>query len=252
MTGRVFDFSRIRISCAGCNLAELCLPRGLEQDELEKLDRIIQRSRALRTGEHLFRAEDPLVSIYAIRSGAIKLYSIMEQANERILGFYLPGEILGLDAIHSERHSGFAVALETSSCCAIPFARLEEICKQIPGLQHQLYKLMSREISHENQLLLTLTNRSAEEKIASFLVNLSGRFRTLGYSATEFRLPMSRKDIGTYLGLSMETVSRVFTRLQREQIIASDRRFVRLTNAEQLHKICSGSDPHSQEQGSAA
>lgn len=241
MKANVLDFSRIKVSCNDCNLAELCLPRGLHHDELAQLDRIIKRSTPLHKGDYLFRAGDALGSIYAVRSGAIKLYALSNSGEEQILGFYLPGELVGLDAINSERHKGFAMALETSSYCGIPFQRLEEICQQLPGLGHQFHKLMSREISQENSLLLTMANRSAEERIASFLLNLSGRYRRLGYSAHEFRLPMPRKDIGVFLGLTIETVSRIFSRLQREKVIAAERRFIRITNPAELDRLCTGS-----------
>lgn len=240
MKANVLDLTKIKISCRDCNLAELCLPHGLHKDELARLDRIVKRAMPLHKGDHLFRAGDALSSIFAVRSGAIKLYALDNSGAEQILGFYLPGELVGLDAINGERHKGFAVALETSSLCAIPFQRLEDIGHQLPALGHQLLKLVSREISHENRLLLSLANRSAEERIASFLINLSGRYRCLGYSAQEFRLPMPRKDIGLFLGLTMETVSRIFNRLQREEIVHADRRFVRIINPEKLDRLCAG------------
>ena len=248
MQRKVVDLSKIKVSCQDCNLSELCLPRGLDQDELTQLDHIIKRSTPLHKGDYLFRAGDTLGSIFAVRSGAIKLYALNDSGTEQILGFYLPGELVGLDAINGERHMGFAVVLETSSFCAIPFQRLEEIGHQLPGLGHQLLKLMSREISQENRLLLSMANRSADERIASFLSNLSGRYRSLGYSAHEFRLPMSRKDIGLFLGLTIETVSRCFSRLQREQVIATDRRLIRIINAGELDRLCTGTMTHTPNQ----
>lgn len=251
MKANVIDLAKIKVSCNDCNLSELCLPRGLHLDELTLLDRIIKRSTPLHRGEYLFHAGDPLGSIFAVRSGAIKLYALSNSGEEQILGFFLPGELVGLDAINAERHKGFAVALETSSYCAIPFPRLEEICRQLPGLAHQFLKLMSREISHENRLLLSLASRSAEERIASFLLNLSGRYRSLGYSAQEFRLPMPRKDIGLFLGLTIETVSRIFSRLQREKVIVADRRFIRITNPAELDRICANAITPTAAQGRA-
>jgi len=251
-TIKILDFLKNKTSCGDCNLAELCLPRGLEKEELSRLDSIVKRSRPLQRGDHLFRAGDMFVSIFAVRSGAIKLYAFSEQSEEQILGFYLPGEILGLDAIHAERHMGYAIALETSSYCAIPFNHLEETCKEIPGLQHQLYKIMSRELSQENELLLTLSNKDAEEKVASFLVNLSARYRQLGYSSLEFRLPMTRKDIGVYLGLTVETISRIFGRLQQYGVITTDRKFIQILKPDVLRGICIGHDSGRQQQDSVA
>ncbi|MBI1732159.1 MAG: fumarate/nitrate reduction transcriptional regulator Fnr [Gammaproteobacteria bacterium] len=240
MKANIVDLAKIKVSCGNCNLSELCLPRGLDHDELAQLDRVIKRTTPLHKGDYLFRAGDSLGSIYAVRSGAVKLYSLSDTGEEHVLGFYLPGELVGLDAINAERHRGFAVALETSSYCSIPYSQLEEFCSQLPGLGHQFLRLMSREISHENRLLLTLATRSAEERIAAFLLNLSSRYRRLGYSALEFRLPMPRKDIGLFLGLTIETVSRIFSRLQREKIISADRRFVRISNPAALDRLCGG------------
>ena len=251
-TIKIVDISKIKTSCANCNLAELCLPHGLEKEELSRLDSIVKRSRPLQRGDHLFRTGDTFVSIYAIRSGAIKLYTFSEQAEEEILGFYLPGEILGLDAIHAERHTGYAIALETSSYCVIPFSRLEATCNEIPGLQHQLHKIMSRELSQENELLLTLSNKDAEAKVASFLVNLSARYRQLGYSPFEFRLPMTRKDIGTYLGLTVETISRIFGRLQQYGVVTTDRKFIQILKPDVLREICIGYDSGCLQQDSVA
>jgi len=251
-TIKIFDVAKIKVSCADCNLAELCLPHGLEREELSRLDGIVKHSHSLRRGDYLFRGGDAFVSIFAVRSGAIKLYTLSGQAEEQILGFYLPGEILGFDAIHNERHSGYAVALETSSYCAIPFSRLEEICEEVAGLQRQLHKIMSREISQENELLLVLSNKDAEEKVASFLVNISARYRQLGYSAIEFQLPMTRKDIGVYLGLTVETISRIFGRLQQQGVIMTDRKFVRLLNPGMLKEICIGGGSDNMRQESVA
>ena len=236
-TKKVVDISAIRSRCADCNLAELCLPRGLDQQAMAKLESIIKRHHPLQRGKHLFRSGDPFVSIYAVRSGSIKQY-IINDTEEQILGFYLPGEIVGLDAIDREIHRCSALALETSSFCAIPFLQLEEICEQVPGLQHQLHKLMSREISHESELMLILGNKSAEEKVASFLTNLSMRYHTLGYSPVEFRLPMSQKDIGVYLRLTPETISRVFCQLRQASIIIMEDKMIRLLNHDALKKLC--------------
>lgn len=239
-THQVFDITRFKVSCSNCSLSELCLPRGLKQNDLEKLEQIIKRVRPLQRGEYLFHTDDKFQQIFAVRSGAIKAYRTTENGNEQILGFYLPGELLGLDGIQSEKYICSTVALETSSFCSIPFDRLEELCVQLPGLQHQIYRLMSRELSTENESLLLLGKKSAEEKIATFLTNLSSRLHILGYSATEFRLPMSRQEIGNYLGLTVETVSRIFSRFQRDGLIAIDRKLIKIVNREALHSMCAG------------
>ena len=244
---QVFDISKFKVSCGNCSLSELCLPWGLKQEDLNELEKIIKRVRPLQRGEYLFHAGDKFQQIYAVRSGALKAYKTTEDGNEQILGFYLPGELLGLDAIDNMEHVCTTVALETSSFCSIPFQRLEDLCHRIPGLQHQMYRLMSRELSTENESLLLLGKKSAEEKIATFLVNLSTRLHMLGYSATEFRLPMSRQEIGNYLGLTVETVSRIFSRLQKDDLITIDRKLIKITNSDALHNMCTGRKYHIEE-----
>jgi len=237
---QLFDINKFRVSCGECGLAELCLPWGIGHDGLERLEKIIKKSRPIQRGEFLLRSGDNFQSIYAIKSGTMKAYKMSEDGHEQILGFYLPGEILGLDAIENREHLCNIVALETSSACAIPFSQLEELCRKIPALQHQLYRLMSRELSSENESLLLLGKKSAEKKIATFLINLSTRLHHLGYSAIEFRLPMSRQEIGNYLGLTVETVSRIFTRLQKDNLLSVDHKLIKITNMPALRSLCAG------------
>ncbi|MDZ7737092.1 MAG: fumarate/nitrate reduction transcriptional regulator Fnr [Gammaproteobacteria bacterium] len=236
---QIIDLHQVKASCADCNLSELCLPRGLHHEELVLLDSVSQRSRTLHRSDFVFESGDPFKAIYAVRSGIIKLYQDSDHGEERILGFYLPGELLGLDAIHSGRHTCSALAIETSSICSFPYDQLEEACFRIRGLHHQMCQLMSREISAENEHLLMLKNKTAEERIAGFLVNLSSRFQRLGYSGTDFKLPMSREEIGNYLGLTTETVSRLLSKMQRDEIIESSRRFISIKNLAYLQQVLS-------------
>lgn len=249
---QVFDINKFKVSCSNCSLVELCLPRGLQLDEMDELERIIRRARPLQRGEYLYHLGEQFQNIYAVKSGALKVYKANESGDEQILGFYLPGELLGLDAIETREHICTAIALETSSICAIPFSRLEELSLKLPGLQHQLHRLMSRELSSENRSLMLLGKRSAEEKIATFLVNLSTRLHMLGYSASEFRLPMSRQEIGNYLGLTVETVSRIFSRLQRENLINIDRKLIKITDNKGLLDMCAGQKESSSSKHTAA
>lgn len=237
---QVIDFSKIKVSCSDCNLHELCLPRGLEMEDLQELERLIKRTHPLQTGEYLFRAGQEFENIYALRSGSVKLNLMDEQGNDQILGFYFPGEILGLDAIHNKRHQCSAVALETSSYCAFPFSDLSEICQSVPELQNQLFRLMSRELSHENELLLTIGTKNAEERLATFLITLSSRFHRLGYSSREIKLSMSRQEIANYLGLTIETVSRIMSRFQREEVIGVNRKQVHIKNIDALRDLSTG------------
>lgn len=237
---QIIDFSKIKATCSNCNLHELCLPRGLKADDLEKLELVVKGSRPIEKGTHIFRAEDPFESFYAVRSGSVKVYIINEAGEEQIIGFYFPGEIIGFDAIEHSKHTCSAVVLETSTFCSLPYEKINEICVQIPDLQNQMFRLLSREISTENQLLLTINKRSAEERIATFLISLSSRFEKLGYSAKEYNLPMSRQEIGNYLGLTIETVSRLFTKFQRNGLVKINRKAISLENLPAIHAICDG------------
>jgi CRP/FNR family transcriptional regulator len=236
------DLNKIKVSCSNCSLSELCLPRGVGQGVLEKLEDIVKRSSPLQKGEVLFRAGDKFKGIYAVRSGLVKVFATADDGEEQIIGFFLPGEMLGLDAIATQVHACNAVALETSTYCAIPFTELSEICKEIPELQDQLFRIMSRELSVENQMLLTLGKKNSEEKVATFLLTISTRYHDLGFSANEFKLTMSRQEIGNYLGITFETVSRVLGRLQRNGIIKVNRKAIKILDMVALKNLVSGCD----------
>jgi len=237
---QVVDINKLKASCENCNLAELCLPRGLNRQELVQLDKFIRQARPMHKGEYLFRCGEPLSSLYAVRSGSIKLFTTSDDGDEQIIGFYLPGEIVGLDGFESLEHRCCAVALETSSLCSFPYSQLTDLCKVLPTLQDQMFRLMGKEISQENKLLLTIGKKSAEERIATFLASLSVRFRQLGFSPDEFKLSMSRQEIGNYLGLTIETVSRIFSRFQKKELIAINNKHVRILNWNGLNGICGG------------
>ncbi|MCG8324792.1 MAG: fumarate/nitrate reduction transcriptional regulator Fnr [Thiotrichales bacterium] len=235
---KIIDFSRFRVTCANCNLSELCLPRGIDRDNLETLSNMVHQTSLFDPGQYLFRAGDKLENLIAIRTGTTKLFIVDETGEEQIVGFYFPGEILGLDAIETESHTCNAVALDSSSYCTFPYSQLDALCKNIPALRNQMFRFMSREITHENKLILTLNKRNSEEKLATFLITLSERFKRLGYSATEFKLSMSRQDIGNYLGLTIETVSRVLSRFNKEGLISLDRKQVRILDYPALKDLC--------------
>ena len=236
------DLHKIKTSCASCSLSELCLPRGMGLGALEKLESIVKRAAPLQKGDVLFRAGDEFKGVYAVRSGLIKVFVTADDGEEQIVGFFLPGEMLGLDAVDTQVHACSAVALETSSYCAVPFSELSEICKEIPELQNQLFRIMGRELSEENKMLLTLGKKNSEEKVATFLLTISERYHHLGYSASEFKLTMSRQEIGNYLGITFETVSRVIGRLQRNGIIKVNRKSIRIIDMVALKNLVSGCD----------
>ena len=233
----IVSISGLKQACKHCSLHDLCLPLGVSDADLDALESLIKPRRPVQRNEHLYRAGDRLTSIYAVRSGSIKTYSLTNDGREQITGFHLPGELLGLDAINDNAHPCSAKALETSSVCELPFEQLESLAMRIPGLQHQLFRIMSRELKSDEQFMTLLGKKNADERLASFLVGLSNRFQERGYSATEFNLSMSRNDIANYLGLAVETVSRLFSRLQGEGIIEVDRKLINISDLAALNKI---------------
>ena len=227
------------INCADCRLASICLPISLQLEDISKLDDIIQRGRPVHRGDHVYRAGEEFQSVYALRSGAIKTIKITEDGQEQVTGFYLPGEIIGMDGLATNSHSNSAIALETSAICDIPFSRLEELSAKVPNLQRRFFQLMSKEITQDQQLITLLSKNSAEERIASLLLSISSRNHNRGLSATDFFLPMSRSDIGNFLGLTIETVSRVFSRLHKQELIHLDKKHVVIQDIDSLRNISS-------------
>lgn len=218
---------RLQVSCQACSLSRLCLPASLSNSEVEELDHIVRRNRPLHKGDYLFRADEPMQQVYAVRSGAIKTYLLDCSGNEQVTGFILPGEMLGLDAIGAERFRGYAIALETSMVCGIGLDQLEELSGRIPGLRHQLLHILSQGIHGEHEHIRHSRER-AEQRLATFLLGLSARYRQRGLSPDAFVLPMTRAEIGNYLDLTVETVSRLFTRYTQAGLIECHGREVRL------------------------
>ncbi|MEA3275206.1 MAG: fumarate/nitrate reduction transcriptional regulator Fnr [Pseudomonadota bacterium] len=245
---KVISFETIRVACKNCTLSTLCLPVGLAPEDVERLDSIVKRNRPLHRGDYLFRNGERFRSLYVVKTGSVKTYAPSEEGGEQVLGFHLPGEVVGLDAISKEVHACSAKVLETSAICEVPFARFEELSGSIPSLQHQMYRLLSREIGHDTEMLLLLGKKSAEERLAAFLLSMSKRLRKRGLCPTDFYLSMSRHEIGNYLGLAVETVSRLFTRFQEEGLLNVDRKHVQLLDLRTLEAIVAraASDQHQQ------
>lgn len=232
------QLAQLKIQCRDCTLFQLCLPVGIGAADLELLDRIIKRRRALKRGDYLFRVGDPFTALYAVRSGSIKTSTSVADGRVQVTGFHLPGELLGLDAINLDRHPCSARALESTSLCEVPFDRFEELSRQVPALARQMFRVMSRELLNDQQLLVQLGRHSGEERLAAFLVSLADRFGVRGFSRREYNLSMSRADIGNYLGLAEETVSRLFTRFQAQGLIHVERKHVRILDRERLQALC--------------
>ena len=220
--------------CAECTLNSVCLPPALDEKTLEQLTALITQPVPLARGDMLFRQGEPFSSIYAVRSGAIKTSVIPKDGEEQIMGFYLPGEIIGFDSMGPGAHVSSATALETTAICAVPFSRMEKLAQEMPGLQRHLFDLMSAEIQAGQQLMLLLGKRSAEARLAAFLTSLSARQHRRRLSAERLHLPMSRTDIANHLGLTLETISRLFNRLQQSGVLKARGRDITLLTPETL------------------
>jgi CRP/FNR family transcriptional regulator len=236
-TSKVINIHQLKTVCSSCSLRELCLPMGLSREEIEQLDQLVYTRRRVKRGENLYRAGDGFNSLYAVRSGFFKSNVILEDGRDQVTGFHMPGEILGLDGIGTERHTCNALALEDGEVCVIPFSRLEEVSREVRNLQHQFHKVMSREIVRDQGVMMLLGTMRAEERLAAFLLNLSQRFVARGYSPSEFHLRMTREEIGSYLGLKLETVSRIFSKFQEQGLIAVQQKHIRILNTDGLKDL---------------
>lgn len=238
-----FQLHEIRRACSSCSLRELCLPDGMSAEDLARLDQIVMRRRPVGRQVALFHQGEPMSSIYAVRSGSVKSTTLAADGGEQITGFHLPGELIGLDAIATGTHGCTATALETSSVCELPFDQLDALSGQIPGLRRQLLRLTAREIQHDQRALLMLGQKSAEQRLATLLLNLSARLQQRGLSATQFRLSMPRGDIANYLGLAVETVSRLLARFQEQGLLQVTGREVTLLDPTRLQLLADSEPP---------
>lgn len=225
------------VACSSCCLKGVCLPCDLGRMDLERFVQISAAKRRVARGAALYHNGDRFESLYAVHSGAFKTVGTSRQGDEKITGFHLSGELLGLEAINSGFHGYSAVALEDSEVCVIPFAQLEKMAMSVPALQHQLLRVISGDISRDQGLMLLLGSMSAEQRLAAFLLSLSRRHQRLGFSATRFVLRMTREEIGNYLGLTLETVSRLLSRFQREGFVAVQQRDIEIRNPDRLMEL---------------
>ena len=229
--------SNFKVACSSCNLRELCMPVGLEITDMKKLDEVVATRKQVKQGQLLFGNGDPFTSLYAIRTGFFKTCVSNEDGREQVTGFQMAGEIIGLDGIVTDHHSCNAVALEDAEVCIMPFANVEELSREFPVLQRHVHKIMSREIVRENGMMMMLGNMRAEERLAAFLLNLVQRLHARGFSQSEMILRMTREEIGSYLGLKLETISRTFSKLSEDGIIEVKQRYVKILAPEELRKI---------------
>ena len=229
--------AHIKTACSTCNLRELCLPVGLKHDEVESLDELVYTRKKVKRGESLFRTGDNFQSLYAIRVGFFKTRVATEDGRDQVTGFQMAGELIGIDGIVTDHHNCDAVALEDSEVCVIPYSKLEELSRQFEVLQHHFHKVMSREIVRDHGVMLLLGSMRAEERLAAFLLNLSQRFTARGYSSSDFILRMTREEIGSYLGLKLETVSRAFSKFQDDNLISVQQKHIRISDITGLKKV---------------
>jgi CRP/FNR family transcriptional regulator len=229
-----------KVACSSCNLRELCLPVGMSNDQLHRLDSMVATRRTVARGDTLFHVGDEFNALYAVRTGFFKTCISSEDGRDQVTGFQMAGELLGLDGIGTERHTCDAVALEDSQVCIIPFHDLEDLSREFSDLQRQFHKIMSREIVRDHGVMLLLGSMRAEERLAAFLLNLTQRLQTRGFSASSLILRMTREEIGSYLGLKLETVSRTFSKFQEEGILEVKQRHIHVLAPEALQKLVNG------------
>ena len=231
------------VACSSCNLRELCLPVGFDAQQMRQLDALVATRRPVRRGMALFRSGQPFDAVYAVRTGFFKTRVTSEDGRDQVTGFQMAGELLGLDGISTDRHSCDAVALEDSQVCVIRYDQLERLSREFTELQRQFHRIMSREIVRDHGVMLLLGSMRAEERLAAFLLNLTQRLQARGFSATALVLRMTREEIGTYLGLKLETVSRCFSRFQEDGVLQVNQRQIRVLDPVALQKLVNGNPP---------
>lgn len=230
----------LKVACSSCNLRELCLPVALSDGEVLRLDKLVDARHSIKRGEALYKTGDVFASLFAVRTGFFKTRVNSEDGRDQVTGFQMAGELLGFDGIGTERHTCDAVALEDSQVCVIPFFQLEALSREFGELQRQLHKVMSREIVREHGVMLLLGGMRAEARLATFLLNLTQRLLARGFSSTSLVLRMTRQEIGSYLGLTLETVSRAFSKFHDDGVLDVQQRQLRVLDAEALRLLVNG------------
>ncbi len=218
-SGKISDLDRNEVSCEDCALFSLCFAQEISSEERERLDMVLKRRQPAERNDHLFHGGQNLKSVTVLRTGSVKAYSLSHDGDEIVSGFYLPGEVIGLDALSSEKHPGFAVALEDSRYCEIPFRDFQRMLNESPKLNQVMLRMLSEEMTETRELLLVVGRLDARTRVSLFLLSLSRRLARRNQDPDRFRLTMDRRDIANYLGLTIETVSRTLSGLQRDGII---------------------------------
>lgn len=231
----------LSIHCQTCSFSHLCLPLALNEDEMASLDTIIERKKPMHKHDKLIKAGDKFHSLYAVRTGSFKSFISNEDGEEQVIGFHFPGDIIGFDALREQQHQSYTQALETAMVCELPYETLDNMAQDFPKLRQQIMSFMSAEIKHDHDLMMLLNKRTADERLMYFIANLSQRFEERGFSPKQFNLTMTRNEIGNYLGLTVETISRLLTRFQKEGIILVDGKLITILDFDlmekRLHKL---------------
>lgn len=233
----------LQTQCTNCSLKELCLPIGLNPEEFKQLDAVVKQGRRVKKGEFLFHTGEAFTSLFAIRTGFFKTTINTQDGRDQVTGFFMSGEMMGMDGLGGNAYTCDAVALEDSDVCELPFGQLDELGKYLPRLNLHFFRMMSREIVRDQNVMLLLGNMRAEERLAAFLLNLSDRLHCRGFAAHDFILRMSREEIGSYLGLKLETVSRTLSKFSQEGLIEVEYKHIRLLKPERLKQLVSGIQP---------
>jgi len=233
----LFDVDKLKVTCADCSLSSICLPQGLGSEELSHLEDVVVHKPTQQTNEDLYAAGDEFRGLCAIRSGSFKTLLTSADGTEQITGFFLPGELLGLDGLGSGHYRCTAVALETSSVCEMPKEEFKEICRNVPALQGQVLHLMGEQFNQDQERLFSLGQLKGEEKIATFLLSIGLRLKARGFSASRFNLPMTRHDIANYLGLAVETLSRILSSLRDQKVIGVNRRSIEILDETRIREL---------------
>jgi CRP/FNR family transcriptional regulator, anaerobic regulatory protein len=231
------ETASVRSACEHCALNGVCLPQGLAGKERQEFTALIFQRKRLHAGQALFRAGETFNNLYFVKTGSIKTVVLLDDGREQVTGFHLAGDVLGIDAISSPTHPSEAVALEDTNVCAMPFAQLIRMSHRVEHLQTYVQRLLAREVVRDQGLMLLLGRMQADERVAAFLLNMSTRVKARGYSAVEFTLSMAREEIGNYLGLTLETVSRCFSRMKNAGVLDVVNRHIRILNLEALQQV---------------
>lgn len=226
--------NHLKVACANCNLRELCMPVGLSPTDMTRVEEIVSSRRKVVRGDNLFQYGEKFKALYAIRSGFFKTSFVSPDGREQVTGFQMAGEIMGLDGIVNDHHTCDAIALEDAEVCVMDFNRIEDLSREITGLQHHVHKILSREIVRDHTVMHLLGSMRAEERLATFLLNLVQRLHVRGFSSTELVLRMTREDIGSYLGMKIETVSRTLAKFVEDEIVEVKLRHLRILNTDAL------------------